>query len=104
MRNKRLGCTGEWRTEARSRAFFTFCSERFRSTQSCLVFAKNFSSSSVRSVAVDLGDVDDWICDELLLLVVLVLWRVIWMVDGVNALAVGIARRRNADVSFMFVV
>jgi hypothetical protein len=72
--------------------------------QSCLVFAKNFSSSSVRSVAVDLGDVDDWICDELLLLVVLVLWRVVWMVDGVNALAVGIARRRNADVSFMFVV
>jgi hypothetical protein len=68
------------------------------------VFAKNFSSSSVRSVAVDLGDVDDWICDELLLLVVLVLWRVVWMVDGVNALAVGIARRRNADVSFMFVV
>jgi len=76
--------------------------------QSCLVLAKNVSSSSVRSVDVDvdvgLGDVDDWICDELLLLVVLVLWRVVWMVDGVNALAVGIARRRNADVSFMFVV
>jgi len=61
VRNKRLGCTGEWRTEARSRAFFIFCSDRFRSAQSCLVFAKNSSSSSVRSL--DFRDVD-WMCEH----------------------------------------
>lgn len=51
MRKRRLGFTGELRTEARSRAFLIFWSVMFRSVQSFLVQAKNSSSAGVRSLA-----------------------------------------------------
>lgn len=51
MRKRRLGFTGELRTEERSRAFLIFCKEMFRSVQSFLVQVKNSSSAGVRSFA-----------------------------------------------------
>ena len=51
MRKRRLGFTGELRTEERSRAFLILCKEMFRSVQSFLVQVKNSSSAGVRSFA-----------------------------------------------------
>ena len=91
MRNRRFGCTGEFRTEERSRAFFIFWSVRFRSVQSIFVEAKNSSSAGVR---VDGRVVVVVVTVVLVVVAVVVMGRVIQV--GAKAVAAGMARRSTA--------